>query len=95
MNTVYATSTEVKEDVSTEELLVDMKDLIVYNDDVNTFDHVITSLMEVCGHELHQAEQCSIIIHYNGKCQVKHGEFEELKPMCIGLLDRGISASIE
>ncbi len=77
------------------ELLVDSKDLIVYNDDVNTFDHVITSLMEVCGHELHQAEQCSIIIHYNGKCQVKHGDFEELKPMCVALLDRGLSAVIE
>ena len=77
------------------ELLVDSKDLIVYNDDVNTFNHVITSLMEVCGHELHQAEQCSIIIHYNGKCQVKHGDFEELKPMCVALLDRGLSAVIE
>ena len=95
MNLYFSLSTKQQEEFSTEELLVEMKDLIVYNDDVNTFDHVITSLMEVCGHELNQAEQCSIIIHYNGKCQVKRGDFEELKPMCIGLLDRGITAAIE
>jgi ATP-dependent Clp protease adaptor protein ClpS len=95
MEFLYASGTKYQEDVSTEELLAEMKDLIVYNDDVNTFNHVITSLMEVCGHELHQAEQCSIIIHYNGKCQVKHGDFEELKPMCVALLDRGLSAVIE
>jgi len=77
------------------ELLVDSKDLIVYNDDVNTFDHVITSLIEVCGHHPVQAEQCTWIIHHNGKCQVKRGEYEALKPMCVGLLDRGISALIE
>lgn len=92
---MFTENTKVKEDVVNQEVLEEVRDLIVYNDDVNTFDHVIGSLVEVCGHELHQAEQRTIIIHYNGKCQVKHGDFEELKPMCVGLLDRGLSAVIE
>ncbi|WP_343701586.1 ATP-dependent Clp protease adaptor ClpS [Chitinophaga sp.] len=68
--------------------------LVVWNDDVNTFEWVITSLMEVCGHTEEQAEQCALIIHYNGKYAVKEGEYRELKPMCEALLDRGISATI-
>lgn len=91
----WASGTKVQEESSVDELLVEMRDLIVYNDDVNTFDHVITSFVEVLGHHPHQAEQCAYIIHYNGKCQVKKGEFEELKPMCVALLDRGLSAVIE
>ena len=77
------------------ETLVGKLDLVVYNDDVNTFDHVIESLIKVCKHEVTQAEQCTWIIHYNGKCQVKHGSFEKLEPMCTALLDRGISAEIQ
>jgi ATP-dependent Clp protease adaptor protein ClpS len=77
------------------EQLVDQKNLIVYNDDFNTFDHVINSLIKVCGHDALQAEQCTWIIHHNGKCQVKTGEYERLEPMCTGLLDRGITAEIE
>lgn len=77
------------------EQLVDHKNLIVYNDDFNTFDHVINSLIKVCGHDALQAEQCTWIIHHNGKCQVKTGEYERLEPMCTGLLDRGITAEIE
>lgn len=77
------------------EQLVDQKNLIVYNDDFNTFDHVINSLIKVCGHDALQAEQCTWIIHHNGKCQVKAGEYERLEPMCTGLLDRGITAEIE
>jgi len=77
------------------ETLVGNLDLVVYNDDVNTFDHVIESLIKVCKHEVTQAEQCTWIIHYNGKCQVKHGSFEKLEPMCTALLDRGISAEIQ
>lgn len=77
------------------EQLVDQKNLIVYNDDFNTFDHVISSLISVCGHDALQAEQCTWIIHHNGKCQVKTGEYERLEPMCTGLLDRGITAEIE
>lgn len=93
--------TEVMNSVQTEEKvqlleeILEQKDLIVYNDDVNTFDHVIESLIKVCKHDIIQAEQCTMIIHYNGKCQVKHGSYEKLEPMCTALLDRGISAVIE
>lgn len=69
--------------------------LIVHNDDINTFDWVIRSLVEICSHTFVQAEQCSIIIHNTGKCSVKHGEMETLKPMKDGLTDRGIQATIE
>lgn len=81
--------------LETKECLVDQKDLIVFNDDVNTFDHVIESLIKVCKHEVEQAEQCTWIIHFNGKCQVKRGEYEKLEPMCTALLERGISAEIQ
>lgn len=69
--------------------------LVVWNDDVNTFDWVIKSLIDICGHSPEQAEQCSLIVHFRGKCAVKQGELEEIKPMCEALLDRGISATIE
>ena len=76
-------------------VLTEQKDLVVYNDDVNTFDHVIESLIKVCKHEVEQAEQCTWIIHFNGKCQVQRGEYEKLAPMCTALLDRGITAEIQ
>ncbi|GAB3017444.1 hypothetical protein GCM10027051_22830 [Niabella terrae] len=69
--------------------------LIVWNDEVNTFDWVIETLMEVCGHSFEQAEQCAYIIHFKGKYAVKEGEFDELKPMCEAILERGINATIE
>lgn len=71
-----------------------MRDLIVYNDDVNTFEHVIETLVAVCKHTPEQAEQCTIIIHFKGKCAVKKGSFEELIPMRTALCDRGLSAEI-
>lgn len=77
------------------EEFIDENGLILYNDDVNTFDHVINSLVKICKHEPIQAEQCAWIVHLNGKCKVKNGNFEELEPMCVALLDRGISATIE
>jgi len=70
------------------------KEIVLYNDDVNTFDHVIETLVQVCEHTPEQAEQCSIIVHYNGKCTVKTGSFEDLKPRCSLLLDAGLSAEI-
>lgn len=70
-------------------------ELVLYNDDVNTFDHVIETLMRVCDHSPEQAEQCSIIVHYNGKCTVKTGPLKKLKPQCLQLLDAGLSAKIE
>lgn len=69
--------------------------LIVWNDDVNTFDWVIETLMEVCGHTEVQAEQCALFIHYKGKYGVKHGSYEELEPMCTAIIDRGINATVE
>ena len=71
------------------------KALYLINDDYNTFDHVIDSLVKVCEHEAIQAEQCTWLIHHKGKCQVKRGEYETLEPLCTALLDRGISAEIE
>jgi ATP-dependent Clp protease adaptor protein ClpS len=87
--------TETLEKTSILDQLVEKKDLIVYNDDFNSFDHVIDSLIKICGHNNIQAEQCTWIIHNNGKCQVKRGPFKDLMPMCTGLLERGISAEIE
>lgn len=78
------------EDLQDQEAL----DLVVFNDDVNTFDHVIQVLMKVCKHSHEQAEQCTLIIHYKGKCAVKKGSREELKPMCEAILDAGIQAAI-
>ena len=74
--------------------LIEQCDLIVYNDDVNTFDFVIETLVEVCDHEYLQAVQCAHLIHNTGKCGVKRGVFAELKPKCELLLEKGLSASI-
>jgi len=73
----------------------DFYKLIVYNDDVNTFEYVIKTLIEICGHTPEQAEQCTLLIHYKGKCAVKEGSFEHLLPMRTGITDRGINAEIE
>ncbi|CAN5504324.1 ATP-dependent Clp protease adaptor ClpS [soil metagenome] len=83
------------EDLLLEEEVKKDNNLVLYNDDVNTFDWVIESLIKVCKHQPEQAEQCSYIIHYNGKCAVKEGSFDHLRPLCEALLDRGLSASIE
>jgi ATP-dependent Clp protease adaptor protein ClpS len=71
------------------------KALLLYNDDVNTFDFVSESLIKVCKHDAIQAEQCTYLVHYTGKCVVKNGTFKVLKPLCQALLDRGLSAKIE
>lgn len=87
--------TETEELLLLEEEMIPQHDLIIYNDDVNTFDFVIETLIKICGHEAVQAEQCAYIIHHNGKCSVKRGTIEALEPKCIALLDRGLSAKIE
>lgn len=91
----FNTSIDTQEDVLVEEQLVDVPQLVIYNDDVNTFDHVINSLISVCKHSPEQAEQCTMLVHYKGKCTVKEGDFEKLKPMCEAILDRGIQANIQ
>ncbi|QNL21887.1 ATP-dependent Clp protease adaptor ClpS [Hyphobacterium sp. CCMP332] len=70
------------------------RDLIVFNDDFNTFDHVIETLIKICRHSAEQAEQCTWIIHYNGKCSVKKGNEQKLIPMRNAICDRGISAEV-
>jgi ATP-dependent Clp protease adaptor protein ClpS len=75
--------------------LEDIKDLIVFNDDVNTFDFVIETLIKVCKHTREQAEQCTLLIHYKGKCAVKKGPVTELALMRAAICDRGISAEIQ
>jgi ATP-dependent Clp protease adaptor protein ClpS len=69
--------------------------LVVWNDEVNSFDWVIQTLIEVCNHSNEQAEQCAMIIHTQGKYAVKQGSYDELKPMCDAITDRGIGATIE
>ncbi len=69
--------------------------LILHNDEVNTFDFVIESLIEVCEHTTEQAEQCTYLVHYKGKCDVKSGSFDSLRPMRHALADRGLTATIE
>ena len=83
-----------QEELLLEEDVKDLNEIVLFNDDVNTFDHVIKTLIDVCEHSPQQAEQCSLIVHYKGKCTVKTGEFEDLKPRCSKLLDAGLSAEI-
>ena len=91
----YNPQTEVTEDVDllTEEA-VNMS-LVVWNDEVNTFDWVIDTLIDVCGHEREQAEQCAMLIHTKGKYAVKNGSYETLKPQKEAITDRLINATIE
>lgn len=79
---------------SLQEEVITNNEIVLYNDDINTFDHVIETLVSVCDHTLEQAEQCSIIVHYKGKCTVKTGLYDDLKPRCSMLLEAGLSAEI-
>lgn len=89
-----STKEEVLEEVLVEESTGYNSEIVLYNDDVNTFDHVIETLIRVCSHTAEQAEQCALLVHYKGKCTVKTGELEKLKPQCTQLLDAGLSAEI-
>ena len=89
-----STKEKVREKVNIKELMGLNNEIIVYNDYVNTFDHVIETLIRVCDHTPEQAEQCSLIIHYNGKCTVKTGPYDKLKPQCTKLLAAGLNAEI-
>jgi len=91
---VYSTKEKIQESHDVAEQEVKRHEILLFNDEVNTFDFVIDSLIEVCEHTLEQAEQCTYLVHYKGKCAVKTGEFEELKPKCTLLLQRGLSAEI-
>jgi ATP-dependent Clp protease adaptor protein ClpS len=89
-----STKEKVLEEVLTEEQVSNNNEIVLYNDEVNTFDHVIETLIKVCKHTAEQAEQCSLIVHYNGKCTVKTGELKDLKSQCTQLLDAGLNAEI-
>ena len=89
-----ATQFNELEDSDTLLLEVDQRQLVLFNDDVNSFDDVIRWLVEVCNHETIQAEQCAYIVHYSGKCSVKTGTWEDLQPRAVALLDRGLSVEI-
>ena len=69
--------------------------LVLYNDDVNTFEYVMETLVEVCDHSMTQAEQCATITHYKGKCEVRAGTLKEMKELRYKLISNGLKASIE
>ncbi|MCJ7466866.1 MAG: ATP-dependent Clp protease adaptor ClpS [Maribacter sp.] len=89
-----STREQVSEELLLEQEKVKQNEIVLFNDEVNTFDHVIETLITVCEHTPEQAEQCSLIVHYNGKCTVKTGEYIELEPRCSRLLQAGLSAEI-
>ena len=90
-----ASGTDTLNDTDLLEMTGDLFHLVVWNDEVNTFDWVIKALIDICNHEQEQAEQCTMLIHYKGKCSVKEGDYDDLKAMCDGITDRGIGATIE
>ena len=89
-----ANKEQLQKDVQTIEDQAPINEIVLFNDDVNTFDHVIETLVDVCNHTFEQAEQCSILVHYNGKCTVKTGAYDDLEPRCSKLLQAGLSAEI-
>ena len=95
MSPVGNTRTKQQEDVDVHTEADEPMSLIVWNDEVNTFEWVIETLVEVCGHSAEQAEQCAYIIHFQGKYAVKQGSYDELKPQCDAITDRGIGATLE
>ena len=90
-----AADTDLLEAIDVKTKIASPYQLIVWNDEVNTFEWVIETLMEVCGHSHEQAEQCAYIIHFSGKYAVKSGTYTNLRPMCDAILERGINATIE
>lgn len=89
-----STKEKISEELLLEEETVKQNEIVLFNDDVNTFDHVIDTLIAVCDHTPEQAEQCALIVHYKGKCTVKTGEYSDLEPRCSALLNAGLSAEI-
>ncbi len=91
--------TIIKEKDKIDELLdtiaVEASQLVLHNDEKNTFEWVIQCLIEICGHQTQQAEQCAMITHFKGKCSVKQGEEEEMRILKDGLNDRGLNATVE
>ncbi len=89
-----STKEKIQEKIDLQEKKANQYEIVLHNDDVNTFDFVIDSLMDVCEHSLIQAEQCTILVHYKGKASVKSGAYDDLKSSCSKLLELGLSAEI-
>ena len=89
-----ANKEQLQKDVHTIEDQAPISEIVLFNDDVNTFDHVIETLVDVCNHTFEQAEQCSILVHYKGKCTIKTGAYDDLEPRCSKLLQAGLIAEI-
>ena len=89
-----STKEKIKEEVVVLEKEVNQHHIVLHNDEVNTFDFVINSLINVCEHTKEQAEQCTWLVHFKGKCTVKTGELKELEPRCSKLLSLGLSAEL-
>jgi len=89
-----STQKKIQEKIDILEQEVSLHEIVLFNDEVNTFEYVINSLIDVCDHSPEQAEQCAYLVHYKGKCTVKSGEYDELKPRCSRLLNLGLSAEI-
>jgi len=86
---------QIDEVVDLQELVDKDNHVVLHNDEVNTFDFVIDTLIEICKHDPCQAEQCAFITHYKGKCTVKTGSIKKLKSICQALCDRGLSATLD
>jgi len=89
-----STKEKTSEEVLLQEEVLTQNEIVLFNDDVNTFDHVIETLIYACEHTSEQAEQCALLVHYKGKCTVKTGLIDDLKPRCTILLEAGLSAEI-
>ena len=89
-----STKEKISEELLLDEETVKHNEIVLFNDEVNTFEHVIHTLIDVCEHTPEQAEQCSLIVHYKGKWTVKTGEYKDLEPRCSKLLQAGLSAEI-
>lgn len=89
-----STKEKQSEELLLAEKVVKQNEIVLFNDDVNTFDHVIDTLIYACDHVPEQAEQCAILVHYKGKCTVKTGSYDDLKPRCSMLLQVGLNAEI-
>ncbi len=95
MKYVPETEVEVLEEIDLAVDDIKLYTIVVFNDDVNSFDHVIETLIELCEHSQEQAEQCTLIIHFKGKCAVKNGDLDDLTPIRNAICERGISAEIK
>jgi ATP-dependent Clp protease adaptor protein ClpS len=94
-NVHFSTLEEVAVDPVLETVETAGFNLVLYNDEHNTFDHVIDMLVAICGHDVTQAEQCALLVHFKGKCTVLSGTYDELEPKCTKLLDADLTAEIE